>query len=38
VKANGDVWYDTNGNKAGGQTIFANIGKKAIGASDFIVF
>jgi Tol biopolymer transport system component len=38
-KANGDVWYDANGNKAGGQVIFANIGaKKAVFASDFVVF
>ncbi len=37
-KKTGDVWYDTNGDKAGGQTIFANIGKKkAIFASDFFV-
>jgi hypothetical protein len=38
-KVTGDVWYDANGNKAGGQTVFANIGKKkAIFASDFDVF
>jgi Ca2+-binding RTX toxin-like protein len=37
-KTTGDVWYDSNGNKAGGQVIFANIGaKKAIFASDFVV-
>ncbi|MET0531993.1 MAG: hypothetical protein ABW003_27290 [Microvirga sp.] len=38
-KANGDVWYDPNGNQPGKQVIFANIGaKKAVFASDFIVF
>jgi Ca2+-binding RTX toxin-like protein len=38
-KANGDVWYDANGHKAGGQVIFATIGaKKAVSAADFIVF
>ncbi len=37
-KRTGDVWYDKNGDKAGGQVIFANIGKnKAIFASDFFV-
>lgn len=37
-KVTGDVWYDPNGDKAGGQVIFANIGKKkAIFASDFEV-
>jgi Ca2+-binding RTX toxin-like protein len=38
-KANGDVWYDSNGSKAGGQTIFANIGKnKAVSHTDFFIF
>jgi Ca2+-binding RTX toxin-like protein len=38
-KATGDVWYDANASKAGGQVIFANISKnKAAFASDFIVF
>ncbi|MEZ0170471.1 calcium-binding protein [Microvirga sp. TS319] len=37
-KATGDLWYDSNGNKAGGQVVFANIGKdKVITSSDFIV-
>jgi len=36
--ATGDLWYDANGNKAGGQVVFANIGKnKTIYHSDFIV-
>ncbi|HZH10733.1 MAG TPA: calcium-binding protein [Microvirga sp.] len=34
----GDVWYDANGSKAGGQVAFANIGKnKHIIYSDFVV-
>jgi Ca2+-binding RTX toxin-like protein len=38
-KKTGDVWYDPNGDKPGGQVIFAHIGaKKAIFASDFFVF
>lgn len=38
-KKTGDVWYDPNGDKAGGQVIFANIGaKKAVSAADFFVF
>jgi len=37
-KSTGDLWYDANGNKAGGQVVFANIGKnKPIFHSDFIV-
>jgi Ca2+-binding RTX toxin-like protein len=37
-KTTGDVWYDANGSKAGGQVTFANIGKyKAIAHNDFIV-
>ncbi|MEZ0171927.1 hypothetical protein [Microvirga sp. TS319] len=37
-KATGDLWYDSNGNKAGGQVVFAHIGKnKAIAHNDFIV-
>lgn len=38
VTKSGDVWYDANGNKAGGQVVFANIGKKPAFASDFLVF
>jgi len=34
----GNVWYDFNGNKAGGLTVFANIGtNERIFASDFFV-
>ncbi len=34
----GDLWYDANGSKAGGQVVFANIGKnKAIFHTDFVV-
>ncbi|WP_445500749.1 Calx-beta domain-containing protein [Microvirga sp. G4-2] len=34
----GDLWYDANGSKAGGQVAFANIGKnQKIFYSDFIV-
>ena len=37
-KATGDLWYDANGNKAGGQVAFANIGaNKAITYNDFVV-
>ncbi|WP_414471238.1 M10 family metallopeptidase C-terminal domain-containing protein [Microvirga sp. M2] len=37
-KATGDLWYDSNGSKAGGQVVFANIGKdKPITHNDFIV-
>jgi Ca2+-binding RTX toxin-like protein len=37
-KATGDLWYDTNGDKAGGQVVFAHIGKgKTILHSDFDV-
>ncbi|WP_445500981.1 calcium-binding protein [Microvirga sp. G4-2] len=37
-KATGDLWYDSNGNAAGGQVTFANIGaNKAIAYSDFVV-
>jgi Ca2+-binding RTX toxin-like protein len=37
-KATGDLWYDTNGDKAGGQVVFAHIGKgKTIFHSDFVV-
>ncbi|WP_205789766.1 cadherin domain-containing protein [Microvirga makkahensis] len=38
-KASGDLWYDANGSRAGGQVVFANIGKnKAIAYNDFVVF
>ncbi|MCG7394872.1 hypothetical protein MHY87_18385 [Microvirga sp. ACRRW] len=37
-KKTGDLWYDSNGSKAGGQVVFANIGKnKAIFHTDFVV-
>jgi len=37
-KKTGDVWYDSNGSKAGGHVVFANIGKhKAIAYNDFVV-
>ncbi|WP_166802429.1 Calx-beta domain-containing protein [Microvirga pakistanensis] len=37
-KATGDLWYDSNGNKAGGQVIFAKIGaNKSIAYNDFYV-
>jgi parallel beta-helix repeat protein len=37
-KTTGDLWYDSNGNKSGGQVSFANIGKnKAIAYHDFVV-
>jgi serralysin len=37
-KATGDLWYDANGNKAGGQAAFANIGtSKAIYYKDFVI-
>ncbi|HEU6443336.1 MAG TPA: hypothetical protein VFF38_13285 [Microvirga sp.] len=35
----GDLWYDPNGSKAGGQVVFANIGKnKQVFHTDFVVF
>ncbi|MCG7392279.1 hypothetical protein MHY87_05115 [Microvirga sp. ACRRW] len=37
-KTTGDLWYDSNGSKAGGQVMFANIGKnKKIAYNDFFV-
>jgi serralysin len=34
----GNIWYDYNGNAAGGQVVFANIGKnKLIAYNDFVV-
>jgi Ca2+-binding RTX toxin-like protein len=34
----GNLWYDYNGSKAGGQLVFAHIGKhKTIAANDFLV-
>ncbi len=37
-KKTGDLWYDANGNKSGGQVVFANIGKnKTIFHTDFVV-
>ncbi|WP_304611114.1 hypothetical protein [Microvirga sp. ACRRW] len=34
----GDLWYDSNGNKSGGQVVFAHIGKnKKIAFNDFFV-
>ncbi|SCY43671.1 M10 family metallopeptidase C-terminal domain-containing protein [Microvirga guangxiensis] len=37
-KKTGDLWYDANGSKAGGQVVFANIGKnKKIAYNDFFV-
>ncbi|HZH06473.1 MAG TPA: calcium-binding protein, partial [Lautropia sp.] len=34
----GDLWYDPNGSKAGGQVVFANIGKnKQVFHTDFVV-
>jgi Ca2+-binding RTX toxin-like protein len=34
----GNLWYDHNGSKAGGQLVFAHIGKhKTIAANDFFV-
>jgi Ca2+-binding RTX toxin-like protein len=37
-KATGELWYDANGSKAGGQVVFANIGKnKTLFHSDFVV-
>ncbi|MFL4994537.1 MAG: M10 family metallopeptidase C-terminal domain-containing protein, partial [Microvirga sp.] len=34
----GNLWYDHNGSKAGGQLVFANIGKhKSIALNDFLV-
>lgn len=36
--ATGDLWYDSNGSAAGGQVVFANIGKnKPIYYNDFVV-
>ncbi|MXQ11758.1 right-handed parallel beta-helix repeat-containing protein [Microvirga makkahensis] len=38
-KTTGDVWYDSNGSRAGGQVTFANIGaNKVLSNSDFVVF
>ncbi|WP_243369773.1 calcium-binding protein [Microvirga solisilvae] len=38
-KLTGDVWYDANANKSGGQIVFANVGKnKGLTHADFIVF
>ncbi|SCY16028.1 calcium-binding protein [Microvirga guangxiensis] len=37
-KKTGDLWYDANGSKGGGQVVFANIGKnKKIAHDDFFV-
>ncbi|MEZ0169723.1 hypothetical protein [Microvirga sp. TS319] len=37
-KTTGDVWYDSNGDKAGGHVTFANVGAdKVITYGDFIV-
>ncbi|WP_414473404.1 right-handed parallel beta-helix repeat-containing protein [Microvirga sp. M2] len=37
-KTTGDVWYDSNGSKAGGHVTFANVGAdKAVTYADFIV-
>ncbi|WP_052954484.1 M10 family metallopeptidase [Microvirga vignae] len=37
-KATGNLWYDSNGNAAGGQVVFANVGaNKAIAYNDFVV-
>jgi Ca2+-binding RTX toxin-like protein len=37
-RATGDLWYDSNGSAAGGQVVFANIGKaKSIAYNDFYV-
>ncbi|PVE26245.1 hypothetical protein DC522_00320 [Microvirga sp. KLBC 81] len=37
-RGTGNLWYDRNGSAAGGQVVFANIGKnKAIGFADFVV-
>ncbi|WP_243369775.1 calcium-binding protein [Microvirga solisilvae] len=37
-KLTGDVWYDANANKSGGQYFFANVGKnKGLTAADFVV-
>jgi Ca2+-binding RTX toxin-like protein len=37
-KSTGDLWYDPNGSKAGGQVVFAHIGKdKKIAYNDFFV-
>ncbi|PVE21811.1 hypothetical protein DC522_24435 [Microvirga sp. KLBC 81] len=34
----GDLWYDSNGNAAGGRVVFANIGtNKTIGSADFLI-
>lgn len=38
-KKSGDLWYDSNGSKAGGFVVFANIGAKhTITHADFFVF
>jgi Ca2+-binding RTX toxin-like protein len=37
-KTTGDLWYDPNGSKVGGQVAYANIGKsKAVDYKDFVV-
>jgi len=37
-RATGNLWYDANGNAAGGQVVFANIGtNKTIAYNDFVV-
>ena len=37
-KTTGDLWYDSNGNRAGGHVSFANVGaSKAVTYADFIV-
>ena len=37
-RGTGDLWYDANGNKAGGHVVFANIGKnKTIFHADFAI-
>jgi len=37
-RATGNLWYDANGNAAGGQVVFAHIGtNKAIAYNDFVV-
>ncbi|WP_305777709.1 hypothetical protein [Microvirga sp. KLBC 81] len=37
-RGTGNLWYDSNGSAAGGQVVFANIGRnKTIGFADFVV-
>jgi Ca2+-binding RTX toxin-like protein len=37
-KTTGDLWYDANGSKSGGQVVFANLGKnKTIAYNDLVV-